>query len=137
MKSSSIIINTVKEIESEVLDALMAINPNIYNIGPLQFLGNHFPEKEKGFKSSGSSLWKNDSQCIQWLDQWEPSSVIYVNYGSIAVMSEHHLKEFAWGLANSNLPFLWIKRPDLVMGESIALSQDFLDEVKDRGYITS
>ncbi|KAK7306714.1 hypothetical protein VNO77_44669 [Canavalia gladiata] len=137
MKSSSIIINTTQELEGEVLNALMAQNPNIYNIGPLQFLGKHFPEKEKGFNSTGSSLWKNDSKCIQWLDQWEPSSVIYVNYGSITVMSEHHMKEFAWGLANSNLPFLWIKRPDLVIGESTSLPQEFLDEVKDRAYITS
>ncbi|KAL9319557.1 hypothetical protein ACSQ67_011396 [Phaseolus vulgaris] len=137
MRSSSIIINTVEELETEVLNALMAINPKIYNIGPLQLLGRHFPDKDRGFKASGSNLWKNDLECMKWLDQWEPSSVIYVNYGSIAVMSEHHLKEFAWGLANSNLPFLWIKRPDLVMGESTPLPQDFLDEVKGRGYITS
>ncbi|XP_061356959.1 uncharacterized protein LOC133301349 [Gastrolobium bilobum] len=137
LRSSSIIINTVQELESEVLDTLMATNPSIYNIGPLQLLGRHFPQRDKGFESSGSNLWKNDSTCIQWLDRWEPSSVIYVNYGSITVMSEHHLKEFAWGLANSNLPFLWIIRPDLVMGECIQLPQEFLDEVKDRGYITS
>jgi len=135
MKSSAIIINTVKELESEVLDALMAINPNIYNIGPLQFLADNFPEKENGFKSNGSSLWKNDLTCIKWLDQWEPSSVIYINYGSIAVMSEKHFNEFAWGLANSKLPFLWINRPDLVKGKSPSLSQEFLDEIKDRGYI--
>ncbi|KAJ1394357.1 UDP-glucuronosyl/UDP-glucosyltransferase [Sesbania bispinosa] len=53
-------------------------------------------------------------------------------------MTEHHLMEFAWGLANSKIPFLWIMRPDVVMGtESITLSQEFLDEVKDRGYITN
>ncbi|KAA0873337.1 hypothetical protein EYC94_26000, partial [Enterobacter hormaechei] len=51
--SSSIIINTPEELESEVLESLMAINPNIYNIGPLQLLGRHFPEKDNGFKSTG------------------------------------------------------------------------------------
>ncbi|KAL5076283.1 hypothetical protein RYX36_015267 [Vicia faba] len=109
------------------------------DISPLQFLGNHFPDRENGFKFHGSNLWKNDVTCFKWLDQWEPDSVIYVNYGSIAVMSEEHLNEFAWGLANSKLPFLWIKRPDLVKGKgkSSPLPQDFLDEVKDRGYITS
>ncbi|QCD79127.1 cyanohydrin beta-glucosyltransferase [Vigna unguiculata] len=137
MRSSSIIINTFQELEDEVLNALMAINPNIYNIGPLQLLGRHFPDKDNGFKTSGSNLWKNDLGCIKWLDQWQPSSVIYVNYGRITVMSEDHLKEFAWGLANSNLPFLWIRRPDLVMGECTSLPQAFLDEVKGRGYITS
>ncbi|KAK7259219.1 hypothetical protein RIF29_24819 [Crotalaria pallida] len=136
MTSSSIIINTFQELDSEVLQVLMRINPNIYTIGPLHLLGRHFPEKfEKGFKPS---FWKNDSRCIQWLDQWEPSSVIYVNYGSITVMSGKHFMEFAWALANNNLPFLWIMRPDLVKGEeSITLPQEFLDEVKDRGYITS
>ncbi|WJX38972.1 7-deoxyloganetin glucosyltransferase [Trifolium repens] len=137
MKSSGLIINTIQELESEVLDALMEINPNIYNIGPLQFLAKHFPQKENAFKSNGSSLWKNDLSCLKWLDQWEPSSVIYVNYGSIAVMSEEHLNEFAWGLANSKLPFLWINRPDLVKGKSTSLSQEFLDDVKDRGYIVT
>ncbi|CAL0329479.1 unnamed protein product [Lupinus luteus] len=132
-----LIINTFQEFESDAFQVLMAKNPNIYNIGSLHLLGRHFPHKENGFKSSGSSLWKNDSKCIQWLDQWEPSSVIYVNYGSIARMSEKHLKEFAWGLADSNLPFLWIKRPDLVMGNSTEMPQEFYDEVKDRAYITT
>ncbi|OIW20264.1 hypothetical protein TanjilG_07521 [Lupinus angustifolius] len=136
LKSSSIIINTFQELDSEVLQVLMSKNPNIYPIGPLHLLGKHFPNKS--FKSNGSSFWKNDPKCMQWLDQWEPSSVIYVNYGSITVMTKDHLNEFAWGLANSNLPFLWILRPDLVKNEeSIGLAQEFLDEVKDRGYITS
>nr|KYP34881.1 Cytokinin-O-glucosyltransferase 2 [Cajanus cajan] len=137
LKSSSIIINSFQDLDREDLNVLRAKNPNIYNIGPLHLLGQHFPDKEKGFKSSGSSLWKNDSKCLEWLDKWEVGSVIYVNYGSITVMSEHHLKEFAWGLANSKLPFLWIMRADIVMGESITLPQEFFDEVKDRGYITS
>ncbi|KAK7401217.1 hypothetical protein VNO78_12540 [Psophocarpus tetragonolobus] len=137
LTSSSIIINTFQDLDGESIDVLNTKNPNIYNVGPLHLLGRHFPEKEKGFKTSGSSLWKNDPKCLTWLDKWEPSSVIYVNYGSITVMSEHHLKEFAWGLANSKLPFLWIMRPDIVMGEFIALPQEFFDEIKDRGYITN
>ncbi|XP_057452451.1 linamarin synthase 2-like [Lotus japonicus] len=138
MRSSAIIINTYEELESEALDTLRVINPNIYNIGPLQLLGRNFPQKENGFKAGGSSLWKNDTECMNWLDKWEPSSVLYVNYGCIAVMTEHQLKEFAWGIANSKVPFLWILRPDVVMGEdSINVPQEFLDEIKGRGYIAS
>ncbi|KAJ1410265.1 UDP-glucuronosyl/UDP-glucosyltransferase [Sesbania bispinosa] len=134
-RSSGIIINTFQELESEALDFIMTKNPNVYSIGPLSLLGRHFMEKE--YKSPYSSLWKNDSKCIHWLDQWAPTSVIYVNYGSIAVMTREHFIEFAWGLANSKLPFLWIVRKDGVMGESVNLPEEFLDEVKDRGYITS
>ena len=138
LRSSTIIINTFEELESETLDTLRANNPNIYSIGPIHMLGRHFPEKENGFKASGSSLWKSDPKCIKWLSKWEPCSVLYINYGSITVMTNHHLKEFAWGIANSKLPFLWIVRPDVAMDEEIStLPQDFLDEVKDRGYITS
>ncbi|KAI4305816.1 hypothetical protein L6164_029159 [Bauhinia variegata] len=136
LTSSSIILNTFQELDSEVLDAIRAKNPNIYTVGPLHLLGRHFLEKES--ERSGLSLWKNDTECIQWLDKWEPNSVIYVNYGSITVMSEQHLKEFAWGLANSKHPFLWIVRPDVVKGEASAnLPQEFLDEVKNRTFITS
>ncbi|KAL2322002.1 hypothetical protein Fmac_026381 [Flemingia macrophylla] len=138
LRSCSIIINSFQDLDGEALDALRANNPHIYDIGPLHLLGRHFPDKEEGFKLSGSSLWKNDSQCLKWLDKWEASSVVYVNYGSITVMTKHQLNEFAWGLANSKLPFLWITRPDVVMGESsVALAPEFFDEIKDRAYITS
>jgi UDP:flavonoid glycosyltransferase YjiC (YdhE family) len=82
-------------------------------------------------------LWKEDSKCLQWLDRWEPKSVVYVNYGSITVMTNQHLKEFAWGLADSKHPFLWIVRPDVVMGDSAILSPDFFEETKDRGFLVS
>ncbi|WJX32932.1 7-deoxyloganetin glucosyltransferase [Trifolium repens] len=137
-RSSTIIINTFEELEDEALNFLREKNPNIYTIGPLHLLGRHFPEKENGFKASGSSLWKNDPECIKWLNKWKPKSVLYINYGSIAVMTKYHLNEFAWGIANSKLPFLWIMRPDIVIGEDTSnLPEEFLDEVKDRGYITS
>ncbi|KAK2437927.1 linamarin synthase [Trifolium repens] len=139
LRSSTIIINTFEDFEDEALKTLRAKNPNIYTIGPLHMLGRHFPEKENGFKAIGSSFWKNDQECIKWLDKFEPCSVLYVNYGSITFMSDHHLKEFAWGIANSKLPFLWIMRPDVVMGENetISLPQEFLDETNERGYITN
>jgi len=136
LRSSSVLINTFQDLEEKTLEYLKDNNSNIYTIGPLHLLSRYFPEKEKGFMSIGSNLWKNDSQCLTWLDKWEPNSVIYVNYGSITIMTEHHLKEFAWGLANSKLPFLWITRPDLVMDGSIVLPQEFIDEIKDRGFIT-
>lgn len=53
-------------------------------------------------------------------------------------MSDEHFKEFAWGLANSNKHFLWIVRPDVVMGnESANLPDGFLEEIKDRGLLAN
>ncbi|MBA0831417.1 hypothetical protein Goarm_015887 [Gossypium armourianum] len=135
LKSSAIIFNTFDELEHEVLEAIVAKFPRIYTLGPLNLLGRHVPESH--FSSLRSSLWKEDTNCIEWLNQREPKSVVYVNYGSVTVMSDYHLKEFAWGLANSKHPFLWIVRPDVVMGESAVLPEEFFEEVKDRGFITS
>ncbi|XP_058179561.1 7-deoxyloganetin glucosyltransferase-like isoform X2 [Rhododendron vialii] len=88
-------------------------------------------------KLLNSSLWKEDRECLKWLDQRESKSVVYVNYGCLTVMTDQHLKEFAWGLANSKRPFLWIVRPDVVMGDSAILPQGFLEETKDRGMVAS
>jgi UDP:flavonoid glycosyltransferase YjiC (YdhE family) len=135
LNSSTIIINTFEEFEHEVLEAISSKFPNIYNIGPIHLLGRHEPESQ--FMSLGSNLWKEDSKCLQWLDEKEPNSVVYVNYGSITVMTEQHLKEFAWGLANSKHHFLWIVRPDVVMGDSVMLPEEFFEKTKDRGLLTS
>ena len=53
------------------------------------------------------------------------------------MMSDQHLKEFAWGLANSKHSFLWIVRPDIVMGDSAVLAEEFCEEIKDRGLLAS
>ncbi|KAL6227735.1 hypothetical protein ACLB2K_001692 [Fragaria x ananassa] len=105
--------------------------------GPIPaILHQHIPT-ETPIKSLNPSLWKEDSKLLEWLDRWEPNSVVYVNYGSVTVMTDQHLKEFAWGLANSKHPFLWVVRPDVVKSDSIMLPDEFLKEVKDRGYIAS
>ncbi|KAL6135059.1 hypothetical protein ACLB2K_067287 [Fragaria x ananassa] len=66
-----------------------------------------------------------------------PYSVVYVNFGSVVVMTLQQLMEFAWGLANSKLPFLWVIRPDLIAGESAILPPEFVAETKERGLIAS
>ncbi|KAK6150396.1 hypothetical protein DH2020_015328 [Rehmannia glutinosa] len=137
LKSSAIIFNTFQEFEEEALEAVISkFNfPNIYTIGPLPLLAKHVPKTE--VKSLNSSLWKPDSKVFDWLDTKKPESVVYVNYGSVTTMSSQHLQEFAWGLAKSEQPFLWIVRPDVVKGESAMLSEDFFEEIKDRGLLVS
>ncbi|KAK6923384.1 Haloacid dehalogenase-like hydrolase, partial [Dillenia turbinata] len=136
LKTSAIIFNTFDTFEQEVLEAIKHITKaEIYTIGPLPLLGRHLSEST--VKSLSSSLWSEDLQCLKWLDKHDPSTVVYVNYGSVTVMSERHLIEFAWGLANSKYPFLWVIRPDVNMGESAILPREFLEETKDRGLMVS
>ncbi|KAL6310756.1 hypothetical protein AAG906_006050 [Vitis piasezkii] len=134
-RASAVILNTFDALEKDVLDALSATLPPVYSIGPLQHLVDQISDDR--LKSMGSNLWKEQTDCLQWLDSKEPNSVVYVNFGSITVMTSQQLTEFAWGLANSNKPFLWIIRPDLVVGDSALLPPEFVTETKDRGMLAS
>jgi hypothetical protein len=134
-KASALIFNTFDALEHQVLDALSSIFPPIYSIGPLQLLLNQIPDND--LKSIGSNLWKEEDGCLEWLDKKEPNSVVYVNFGSITVLTSDQLIEFAWGLANSNQTFLWIIRPDLVKGDSAILPPEFLVEIEERGLLVS
>ncbi|PPR96434.1 hypothetical protein GOBAR_AA24229 [Gossypium barbadense] len=126
LNAPAIIFNTFDELEHEVLKAIAAKFPRVYKLGPLHLLARHIHDDPS--KSMNSSLWKEDTSCIEWLNKREPNLVAYVNYGSITFISEKHLKEFAWELANSKHLFLWILRPDIVMGDSAILDEKFLDE---------
>ncbi|KAK2420032.1 7-deoxyloganetin glucosyltransferase [Trifolium repens] len=109
--------------------------PSLYTIGPLSSILNQTPQND--LASLGSNLWKEDTKCLKWLESKERGSVVYVNFGSVTVMTPEQILEFAWGLANSKKPFLWILRPDIVIGGSFILSSEFEDEISDRGLIAS
>ena len=133
--ASAIIFNTFDELDRDVLDAVSSRYPPCYGIGPLNILENKIVDKT--LASLKSNLWKEDSECLSWLDTKAPSSVIYINFGSITVMTPQQLVEFGWGIAKSNYSFLWIIRPDLVIGESSVLPAELIKETNDRGLLAS
>ncbi|XP_010676253.2 7-deoxyloganetin glucosyltransferase [Beta vulgaris subsp. vulgaris] len=135
--SAPIIFNSFNTFEHDVLEDLseIIVGPT-YTIGPMQLQLKNVSD-DAGVKSLGSNLWKEDSECFNWLDSKKPKSVVYVSFGSITTMTNENLIEFAWGLANSKHPFLWILRPDIVSGDSAVIPPEFLAETKDRGLITS
>lgn len=139
-----IIFNTFDALEQDVLDDISKMTGPIYTIGPLHFQNNenndpnnNTDDNNDGVNSLGSNLWKEDTHCLEWLDSMKPNTVLYVSFGSITTMTKDNLVEFAWGLANSNHPFLWIVRPDIVTGDSAILPPEFLVETKGRGMLAS
>ncbi|XP_058077894.1 7-deoxyloganetin glucosyltransferase-like [Magnolia sinica] len=130
-RAKGVILNTFEDLECDVLEAIQSkFSLQIFPIGPLVLLSHQISESPS--KSIALNLWKVDTTCLKWLDTREPGSVLYVNFGSITVMTAHQVREFAWGLSNSNHPFLWIIRPDLVMGDTVILLEDFIEETKGR-----
>ncbi|KAL5701821.1 7-deoxyloganetin glucosyltransferase [Ranunculus cassubicifolius] len=132
--ASRIILNTFDDLENEALNAIKGLLPPIYTIGPLQLLEQQIPDSQ--LRSFKSNLLREHQDCLKWLDSRQTNSVLYVNFGSITVMTSEQLLEFAWGLANSKYPFLWVIRPDLVIGETAILPPEFTEETADRGMIS-
>ncbi|XP_071696672.1 UDP-glycosyltransferase 85A8-like [Rutidosis leptorrhynchoides] len=135
-RGTAVVINTFDALEQDSVKPLLAKNnPNIFTIGPLHMMQQYV--QNDPLKHVGSNLWKEDASCISWLDTKEPKSVVYVNFGSITIMTKEQLIEFGWGLANSNKDFLWITRPDIVGGDEAMMPPEFVHETKGRGMVTS
>ncbi|KAM3254009.1 hypothetical protein ACQJBY_047868 [Aegilops geniculata] len=124
-KADALILNTFDDLEADVLAALRAEYPRIYTVGPLGSLLNHHHHQrddDASGSAGGLSLWKQDSECLAWLDMQQPGSIVYANFGSLTVLSTDQLAEFAWGLASSGHPFLWSIRDNLVLGAGTGMS---------------
>ncbi|KAG9130785.1 hypothetical protein Leryth_020016 [Lithospermum erythrorhizon] len=105
--SSGLIWNSFEELEHSALDTLcQEFSLPIFLMGPFQ----------KYSAASSDGVRTPDQSSIAWLDKQEPKSVIYVSFGSVAAIDANQFLEIATGLANSNHPFLWVVRPDLVRG---------------------
>ncbi|KAL5197489.1 hypothetical protein ABZP36_001001 [Zizania latifolia] len=132
VSSKAIIINTFYELEKDVVDALAAFFPPIYTVGPLADViasSSSAGAENAGLAAIDISIWQEDAQCLAWLDGKADRSVVYVNFGSVAVMTAAQTWEFALGLASCGAPFLWVKRPDVVDGEEVELPEAFLGAV--------
>ncbi|KAG5520361.1 hypothetical protein RHGRI_033064 [Rhododendron griersonianum] len=138
-KASAIVLQTYAELEPGLLNALTSMFPFVYSIGPLQLLLNQILAYDKS-NSIGYNLWKEEFECLNWLESKEPESVIYVNFGSLAVITQKQLEELGWGIVNSRHNFLWIIRPDLVMdddSDSVFLPPELAMKTKERGLIAA
>ncbi|CAO2034533.1 unnamed protein product [Urochloa humidicola] len=133
----AVIVNTFEDLEGTTLDAMRAILPPVFPVGPLILRERlEIPSDSGPLAGLGSSLWKEEEGAVEWLAGRAARSVVYVNYGSIAVMSSEQLTEFAWGLAGSGYPFLWNVRPDLVKGGG-GLPPGFMAAVEGRALLTT
>ncbi|XP_023770772.1 UDP-glycosyltransferase 83A1 [Lactuca sativa] len=115
-----VICNSAYELETSTFTSF----PDILPIGPL--LASNRVAKQIGH------FWKEDSTCLTWLDQHPIGSVIYVAFGSFTVFDSRQFDELAVGLEMTNMPFLWVVRPD--MFEDMK-NDGFDDRVSERGKI--
>ncbi|CAL5197754.1 unnamed protein product [Lathyrus oleraceus] len=121
------------EIEEEIVKSLDSLTP-IYNIGPLvspSLLG------EKETSNVSADMWNAEDSCIEWLNTKPNSSVIYISFGSLVVLSKKQMTNLATALKNSNNNFLWVVKPANNGGyasedPAYELPKEFLEETEGR-----
>ncbi|TYH82017.1 hypothetical protein ES332_D02G027700v1 [Gossypium tomentosum] len=103
-----ILVNTFDALEQEALNAIE--NFNMVGIGPL--IPSSFLNSNDSLDNSlRTDLFQSDSKdYIQWLDSKPKSAVVYVSFGSIAVLTKQQVEEIARALISSRRPFLWVVR---------------------------
>uniref|UniRef100_A0A0D3F5A3 Glycosyltransferase n=1 Tax=Oryza barthii TaxID=65489 RepID=A0A0D3F5A3_9ORYZ len=114
---SAIVLNTFDDLDGDVVAALSRLMPPaVYTVGPLpQLAAAHVAGSRSPVDALGASLWPEDGGCLEWLRGKPPRSVLYVNFGSIVVVTREQLG-----------------------GNPIdMLPREFAEETKGRGYVTS
>ncbi|KAH7301067.1 hypothetical protein KP509_23G010900 [Ceratopteris richardii] len=125
-KGDCILVNSFEELEPDAFTALRErLGVPVYAVGPL-----------RGERST--SLWNEDNECLQWLDQQPAKSVVYISSGSLAVTSPLQVNEFCEALLREKQRFLWVHRTQgPVYNSSEAcpspISTDFLSQTQDQG----
>ncbi|KAF8018871.1 hypothetical protein BT93_H3688 [Corymbia citriodora subsp. variegata] len=126
--SRATIVNTIHFLEEEILPKIQSyFHAPIFAIGPFHKLA----------PSSSSSLLKEDTGCISWLDKQVSRSVLYVSFGSMAGLNEEQLLETAMGLAMSEQPFLWVVRTSSACRTEWLelLPKEFQEIIGQRGFV--
>ncbi|XP_044468947.1 UDP-glycosyltransferase 83A1-like [Mangifera indica] len=119
--ADTLIGNSTYDFEPEAFSLV----PNMLPIGPL------LASSRQG--NSTGYFWQEDLACLNWLDQQQPSSVIYVAFGSFTVLDKIQFQELALGLELANKPFLWVVRPDITDDANEAFPEGFQERVDNQG----
>ncbi|KAL4204141.1 hypothetical protein AMTRI_Chr01g108240 [Amborella trichopoda] len=133
-QADGIFVNTFEGLESQALQFLKenrASFPEVFPVGPLTL-----------------ELPENDSECLRWLDEQPPGSVLFVSFGSGGTLSCEQYQNLAHGLEKSGQRFLWVIRtPEVTEGPAAFftveskgdpkayLPQGFLERTKGVGMV--
>ncbi|KAA8527885.1 hypothetical protein F0562_035246 [Nyssa sinensis] len=124
-----VLVNTIDALEHEPLRAIQKFNMTA--VGPLipaAFLDG----KDPSDTSSVLDLFQKSSDYVDWLNSKPESSVVYVSFGSISILSKQQTEEIACGLLESNRPFLWVVRPS---GKQEEVNLSCREELQQQGMI--
>ncbi|KAJ7976751.1 Glycosyltransferase [Quillaja saponaria] len=125
--------NTSRIIESPYMELMEMSEPNKkhWATGPFNPVTTETKSSKKGRHS-----------CLDWLDEQERNSVIYISFGTTSTLEDAQIKEIAIGLEQSNQKFIWVLRDadkcDVFNEDQVRkaeLPNGFEQRIKGRGLI--
>ncbi|KAM6597576.1 hypothetical protein CsatA_008100 [Cannabis sativa] len=145
--ATGVLLNTWEDLEPVTLKAIREnpyyhnkasiSTPPVYTVGPL--IKETEPITESG------------NECLAWLDNQPPDSVVFVALGSGGTVTSEQLNEIAWGLEISGQRFVWVVRAPTEFDASGTffnvggdindpksfLPDGFMERTKEVGYVVS
>ncbi|KAL6554202.1 UDP-glycosyltransferase [Orobanche minor] len=117
-------IRTCRELEGPMCDYLSAqYGKPVFLSGPV------LPDSPKG---PLEEKWEN------WLNKFEPKSVVYCAFGSQMILQKKQFQELVLGFEMTGLPFfVALSKPHGADSIEEALPEGFLDRIGDRGVVHS
>ncbi|GLJ36763.1 hypothetical protein SUGI_0740500 [Cryptomeria japonica] len=112
LQSWGTLINTFYSLETPYVDHLRTVSGRpVWSVGPLLPPAVfHHKQKQEMNHQRGNPNSINEALCLQWLDGRKGRSVVYVCFGSMAILSEKQNEEIAAGLEASEVSFIWVIR---------------------------
>ncbi|KAK4353093.1 hypothetical protein RND71_028611 [Anisodus tanguticus] len=106
LRSHGIIHNTCSELEPAYAELYEKIRGKKgWHVGPLSLFINKLDEVKS---SKGIPNWKDSDDCLSWLENQEPNSVLFVCFGSSTKFSNNQLTEITLALKGANFPFILV-----------------------------
>ncbi|RWR84980.1 UDP-glycosyltransferase 89B2 [Cinnamomum micranthum f. kanehirae] len=136
--SWGVVYNSFAELESEYFDYTRRDlgHTRVWAVGPL------LPAEEMGSVHRGGSGSRPAGEVMSWLDNCADSSVVYVCFGSQAVLTRRQMEALADGLDRSGAHFVWSVKGATKGHEAVgeqaelgAVPAGFEDRVAGRGLI--
>lgn len=107
-KGKCIVMSSIQELESQVIEALNQQLPRI----PIYAIGPAIPYFKSSFTDQRRQNHKNtsDYDYLAWLDAQPRDSVLYISQGSFLSSSPEQLKEIMGGVLDSGVRFFMVAR---------------------------
>ncbi|XP_009590717.1 UDP-glycosyltransferase 89B2-like [Nicotiana tomentosiformis] len=138
MKSWGVVFNSCREIEGVFIDRVKKEmgHDRVWAVGPLLPLDNNMVGPYY-FQRGGLSVMPRD-EVMTWLDEKADDSVVYVSFGSRAMLTRQQADALARALECSGVNFVWclrIQEEGHVAGNVDVVTKEYENRVANRGLI--